>query len=114
MDVVDNDFWWTAKFSGIRINNDDNKAYYVDAKIMTDTGTSCTEIPEAFYKQFLAVTLKDIDYYTKTGGYYVYFDDCSVKDSLPIIQWDLGGYWFESLPSDYLMKDDQGCFMCIS
>ncbi len=42
------------------------------------------------------------------------FVDCNEISTLPVISFKIGGYWFEMLPSDYIVYyDSRTCFACI-
>lgn len=116
MDVVDNNFWWAADIAAFRLDENDELAFSADGYYaMTDTGTSCTYVPDAIFINFRQLILDQVDsslYYFDADEYYVY-TDCDSRSQFPVIQYAVGGYWLESRPEDYFVEWAGSCFMCI-
>lgn len=82
---------------------------------MTDTGTSCTYIPQEYYQPILDKIVKLSE--AGAEAYYDYYGDltvnCDLISQFPTISFLFGGYWMEMLPEDYFVEWEGECWACL-
>ena len=111
LDVVEGEFWWMNYLSGISFDGEEFRIPYI--KTLTDTGATCTYLPNPVFKAVLNRIRSAAKLTLWKGDYYM---DCADIWKLPVIEFLYGGYWLEFSPEDYMVEDDGvsgSCFLCI-
>lgn len=84
---------------------------------ITDSGTSCIIVPARYYEWFYDRMRYDFGLsYTSDNMSKVYLDSCDTDTIalLPTLWILFGGHWFQSDPSDYIVKWGENCFVCLT
>lgn len=114
--VLNDDFWWSNEITGIKFEGTITATYSLRPTFaMTDTGTSCTYIPEMYYepirKKIIELSADGDEAYIDWYGDLMV--DCDYVSSFPTISFLFGGYWMEMLPEDYFVEWQGECFACL-
>ena len=111
IDVIDGEFYWMNYIDGISF---DGEEFAVpEMKTLTDTGATCTYIPNPAFKAIVKKLKARAELSYADGDYYM---DCNEIWTLPKIEFLFGGYWLEFSPEDYMLELDDSlgtCILCI-
>lgn len=116
LDTIPNDFWWSNFITGVEMRSIDDslKILRVDPaqKFLTDSGTSCTYFPEPYFSVILDAIKAELpnwflDQYGDVGL------PCEEMRNAPTISFEMGDYWFEMLPEDYVIDMWGQCWLCL-
>ena len=110
--ILNEDFFWSNIVKGIKFGSDDTDEWGMeDVKAFLDSGTSFITISFLYWDWFLdhlasflpsGLTIYEEDA-DRRGRLYV-LTDCAEYQNLPKISLLFAGYWFEILPSDYIIN----------
>lgn len=92
--------YWQFEITSGSING---KAICHNCQAVVDTGTSLIVCPLRAYKTLK----KEIVGFTKKDG--IYYVDCSLIESLPVVKFVIGGTNFTLEPNDYIVNIDDKC-----
>ena len=110
--ILNEDYFWSNTVKGIKFGSDDTDEWGMEeVKAFLDSGTSFITISFLYWDWFLdhlasflpsgfTIYEEDAD---RRGRLYV-LTDCAEYQNLPKISLLLAGYWFEILPSDYIIN----------
>lgn len=100
-------YFWQAKVKAVRIHGDE---YMVpSAPVIFDTGTSLMYIPTDTLKKIMTKHLDGISYYISDGYYYA---TCGLS-KYKTISFLIGTYWIDIHPAQYVMEDNNECYIAI-
>lgn len=108
--VLNSNFWWSNEVTGIKFEGPITTQEFslATGSAMTDTGTSCTYVPEQYYMP-IRNKIKELSAQPNLrSAKNVVGEDftvpCDKVSEFPKISFLYGGYWMEMLPEDYFVE----------
>ena len=78
------------------------------------SGTTCITVPDQYYFWMLSILVSDFGMsYTSSFGEEIFLTSCVQQFNLPKLYFLIGGFWFQSDPTDYIYPLDDKCFVCL-
>ena len=101
--VLDN-YHWTNCVTGIKFGDDSEHAWATEShEVFTDSGTSFVTLSKHYWTWFINY-LESFLPSGLNGESNKFLNDCSEYGLLPTVSVLYGGYYFEILPSDYVIN----------
>lgn len=100
---------------GIRFGDSTDQAFNVDEEeAYIDSTSSCIVVPDRYFFWLLKKLATDWGIsYTSDNGNNVYLDSCTDAFTMPTLYFLIGEYWYEALVDDYVLTNNDQCFVCL-